>query len=87
MSCDRANVVEKLKGSVRQARGTGERIHKFMTRPSTLAEHREYREEKYNMIRDQVFMHIEENNPKAKLFHTDNLTVAKRLEVVSQYYQ
>ena len=82
MSCDRANMVEKLEGSIRQARGPGERIHKFVTRLSSLAEHREYREEKDNMIRDQVLMHIEDKNLKAELFHTDNLTVAKRLEVV-----
>ena len=87
MSCDRANVMEKLEGSIRQARGPGERIPKFVTKPSTLAAHLEYREEKYHMIRDQVLMHIEDENPKAKLFHTDNLTVTKRLEVVSQYYQ
>ena len=82
MSCDRANVVEKLEGSIRQARGPGERIHKFVTRLSSLAEHREYREEKDNMIRDQVLMHIEDKNLKAELFHTDNLTIAERLEVV-----
>ena len=39
------------------------------------------------MIGDQVLMPIEDKNLKAKLFHTDNLTVAKRLEVVSQYHQ
>jgi len=54
MSCERANVVEKLEGSIRQARGPGERIHKFETRLSTLAEHRDYREEKDTMIRDQA---------------------------------
>jgi len=78
MSCERANVVEKLEGSIRQARGPGERIHKFETRLSTLAEHRDYREEKDTMIRDQapvihplnnwgqVLMHIEDKNLKAE---------------------
>ena len=87
MSFDSANAVEKLERSMRHTRGPGERIHKFVIRPGTLAEHHEYREEKDNMIGDQVLMPIEDKNLKAKLFHTDNLTVAKRLEVVSQYHQ
>lgn len=64
----------------------GERIYNFVTRLSTLAEHCEYREEKDNMTRDQVLMYVKDKNLKAKLFRTDNLTLVKLLDVVSQYH-
>ena len=63
----------------------GERIHNFVT-SSTLAEHCEYGEEKDNMTRDQVLMYIRDKNLNAKLFRTDNLTLAKLLDVVSHYH-
>ena len=64
----------------------GERINNFVTRLSSLVEHCEYGEEKDNMTRDQVFAHIKEKNLKSKLYRTDDLTLSKLLEVVSQYH-
>ena len=49
----------------------GERINNFVTRLSSLAEHCEYGEEK---------------DLKSKLYWSENLTLSKLLEVVSQYH-
>ena len=64
----------------------GERINNFVTRLSSLAEHCEYGEEKDNMVRDQVLTHIKDKNLKSKLYRSENLTLSKPLEVVSQYH-
>ena len=63
-----------------------ERINNFVTRLSSLAEHCEYGEEKDNMMRDQVLTHIKDKNLKSKLYGSENLTLSKLLEVVSQYH-
>ncbi|KAK2548046.1 Gag polyprotein [Acropora cervicornis] len=63
-----------------------ERINNFVTRLSSLAEHCEYGEEKDNMTRDQVLTHIKDKNLKSKLYRSENLTLSKLLEVVSQYH-
>ena len=55
-------------------------------RLSSLAEHCEYGEEKDNMTRDQVLTHIKDKNLKSKLYRSENLTLSKLLEVVSQYH-
>ena len=64
----------------------GERINNFVTRLSSLAEHCEYGEEKDNMTRDQVLTYIKDKNLKSKLYRTENLTLSKLLDVVSQYH-
>ena len=64
----------------------GERINNFVTRLSSLAEHCEYGEEKDNMTRYQVLTHIKDKNLKSKLYRSENLTLSKLLEVVSQYH-
>ena len=64
----------------------GERIHNFVTRLSSLAEHCEYGEEKDNMTRDQVLTYIKDKNLKSKLYRTENLTLSKLLDVVSQHH-
>lgn len=64
----------------------GERIHNFVTRLSTLAAHCEYGEKKDNMIRDQVLTHIKDKNLRAKFFSTNNLTLAKLLDILNQYH-
>ena len=63
----------------------GERINNFVTRLSSLAEYREYGEEKDNMTRDQVLRYIKDKNLKSKLYRTERLTLSKLLDVVSQY--
>ena len=64
----------------------GERINNFVTRLRSLAEHCEYGEEKDNMTRDQVLTYIKDKNLKSKLYRTENLTLSKLLDVVSQYH-
>ena len=64
----------------------GKGINNFVTRLSSLAEHCEYGEEKDNMTRDQVLTHIKDKNLKSKLYRSENLTLSKLLEVVSQYH-
>ena len=84
----------KLKKNIPKARQNflaarpvpGERINNFVTRLSSLAEHCEYGEEKDNMTRDQVLTHIKDKNLKSKLYRSENLTLSKLLEVVSQYH-
>ena len=84
----------KLKKNIPKARqnflgarpAPGERTNNFVTRLSSLAEHCEYREEKGNMTRDQVLTHIKDKNLKSKLYRSENLTLSKLLEVVSQYH-
>ena len=84
----------KLKKNIPKARknflgatpAPGERINNFVTRLSNLAEHCEYGEEKDNMTRDQVLTHIKDKNLKSKLYRSENLTLSKLLEVVSQYH-
>ena len=84
----------KLKKNIPKARqnflgatpAPGERINNFVTRLSSLAEHCEYGEEKDNMTRDQVLTHIKDKNLKSKLYRSENLTLSKLLEVVSQYH-
>ena len=62
-----------------------ERIYNFVTRLSTLSAHCEYREEKDNMTREQVLIHIKDKNLRAKLFCADNLTLTK-LFIASRYH-
>ena len=38
------------------------------------------------MTRDQVLTHIKDKNLKSKLYRSENLTLSKLLEVVSQYH-
>ena len=38
------------------------------------------------MTRDQVLTHIKGKNLKSKLYRSENLTLSKLLEVVSQYH-
>ena len=84
----------KLKKNIPKARqnflgarpAPGERINNFVTRLSSLAEHCEYGEEKDNMTRDEVLTHIKDKNLKSKLYRSENLTLSKLLEVVSQYH-
>ena len=84
----------KLKKNIAMARQNfltatltpGERINNFVTRLSSLAEHCEYGEEKDNMTRDQVLTYIKDKNLKSKLYRTENLTLSKLLDVVSQYH-
>ena len=84
----------KLKKNIPKARQNflearpvpGERINNFVTTLSSLAEHCEYGEEKDNMTRDQVLTHIKDKNLKSKLYRSENLTLSKLLEVVSQYH-
>ena len=64
----------------------GERINNFVARLSSLAGHCEYGEEKDNMTRDQVLTHIKDKNLKSKPYRSENLTLSKLLEVVSQYH-
>ena len=91
---DSLNDYFKLKKNIPKARqnflgarpAPGERINNFVTRLSSLAEHCEYGEEKDNMTRDQVLTHIKDKNLKSKLYRSENLTLSKLLEVVSQYH-
>ena len=84
----------KLKKNIPKARqnflgatpAPGERINNFVTRLSSLAEHCKYGEEKDHMTRDQVLTHIKDKNLKSKLYRSENLTLSKLLEVVSQYH-
>jgi len=64
----------------------GERIHNFVTSLSTLPAHCEYQEEKDNMTREQVLIHIKDKNLRAKFFCIDNLTLTKLLVIASQYH-
>ena len=64
----------------------GERIHNFATRLSTLPAHCEYHEEKDNLTREQVLIHIKDKNLRAKFFCADNLTLTKLLVIASQYH-
>ena len=64
----------------------GERIHNFVTRLSTLPAHCEYQEEKDNMTREQVLIHIKDKNLRAEFFCADNLTLTKLLLIASQYH-
>jgi len=84
----------KLKKSIPMARQNfqaaaptpGEQINNFVTRLSSLARHCEYGEEKDNMTRDQILTYIKDKNLKSKLYRTENLTLSKLLDVVSQYH-
>ena len=84
----------KLKKNIPKARrnflgarpAPGERINNFVTRLSSLTEHCEYGEEKDNMTRDQVLTQIKDKNLKSKPYRSENLTLSKLLEVVSQYH-
>jgi len=44
------------------------------------------RYEEDNMTRDQVLTHIKDKNLKSKLYRSEELTLAKLLEIVSQYH-
>ena len=91
---DSLNDYFKLKKNIPKARqnflgatpAPGERINNFVTRLSSLAEHCEYGDEKDNMTRDQVLTHIKDKQLKSKLYRSENLTLSKLLEVVSQYH-
>ena len=75
------NIPKARKNFLGATPAPGERINNFVTRFSSLAEHCEHGEEKDNMTRDQVLTHI-----KSKLYRSENLTLSKLLEVVSQYH-
>lgn len=64
----------------------GEIINNFITRLQTLAETCEYGEEKDNQVRDQTLLFVKDKNLKSKLYRADTLTLAKLLEIVSQYH-
>jgi len=91
---DSLNDYFKLKKNIPKARqnflgGTpalGERINNFVTRLSSLAEHCEYGDEKDNITSDQVLTHIKDKNLKSKLYRSEGFTLAKLLEIVSQYH-
>ena len=64
----------------------GERIHNFVTRLQTLAEHCDYNDEKDNQIRDRALIFITDKHLKAKLYRDNDLTLSKLLEIVSSYH-
>ncbi|KAK3738593.1 hypothetical protein QZH41_009884, partial [Actinostola sp. cb2023] len=64
----------------------GEIINNFITRLQTLTETCEYGEEKDNQVRDQTLLFVKDKNLKSKLYRADTLTLAKLLEIVSQYH-
>jgi len=91
---DSLNDYFKLKKNIPKARqnflgaapAPGERINNFVTRLSSLTEHCEYGDEKDNLTRDQVLTHIKDKNLKSKLYRSEDLTLAKLLEIVCQYH-
>lgn len=84
----------QLKKNVPRARQTflttkpkpGERIHNFVIRLQTLAEHCDYNDEKDNQIRDLTLTFITDKHLKAKLYRESDLTLSKLLEIVSSYH-
>ena len=64
----------------------GETIINFVAKLQNLAEHCEYNEERNNLVRDRTISFIKDKTLKAKFYHEGELTLAKLLDVVSQYH-
>ena len=64
----------------------GETIINFVAKLQNLAEHCEYNEEQNNLVRDRTISFIKDKTLKAKFYHEGELTLAKLLDVVSQYH-
>ena len=64
----------------------GETINNFVAKLQNLAEHCEYNEERNNQVRDRAISFIKDKTLKAKLYREGDLTLAKLLDVVSQYH-
>ena len=84
----------KLKKNISMARqafltetpNPGERVHNFVTRLQTLAEHCDYHDQKDNQIRDRILTFIKDKQLKSKLYREENLTLDKMLDVITTYY-
>ena len=78
----------KLKKNIPMARqafltetpNPGERVHNFVTRLQTLAEHCDYHDQKGNQIRDRILTFIKDKQLKSKLYRGENLTLDKMLK-------
>ena len=64
----------------------GEIINNFITRPQKLAEHCEYEGQRDNQVRNRAISFIKDRNLKSKLYREETLTLAKLMEIVSQYH-
>ena len=64
----------------------GETINNFIIRLQKLAEHCEYEGERDNQVRDRAISFIKDRNLKSKLYRQETLTLAKLMEIVSQYH-